>query len=168
MIKNKLNHFKITNSLSDEHINQLVVYSKEDPDVLQFTRDAKRFVTHEATKQFTDEADMYALLDNDMVVGIIWFSSKPLPNKQFTKIFDQNKYDTTFAIRLYGEAKGKGLSLPFMKEAFTRFAEEKEKSMGIWLQTRAENVRAIHLYEKFGFKQISDSDTEGCIIMICF
>jgi RimJ/RimL family protein N-acetyltransferase len=165
MTLNKLQPFKIVQSLTDTHINQLVRYSREDQDVLQFTRDAKRFEDSESTKTFIERAHVWALIDNDQLCGIIWFDSKPIPEINYTKHFDKESYDTTFAIRLYGNAKGKALSFPFMEEVFTLFYQEHGQK-GLWLQTRAENTRAIHLYQKFGFRQISEPDNENRIVMV--
>jgi ribosomal protein S18 acetylase RimI-like enzyme len=168
MEQNKLQHFTIVRSLSDDQINQLITYTHEDPDVLACTRDAQRFTDFETTKEFLKKVDFYALLDGETLCGIIWFHNKLLPDKQYKKTVDKELFTITFGIRLYGNAKGKGLARPFMTEVFAQYKQEKGKEMGIWLETRADNSRAMYVYEKFGFTQVSDPDSDGRIIMIYF
>ena len=61
----------------------------------------------------------------------------------------------TFAIRIYGSARGLGLSQKFMKTAFADLLQNQKDSQitGFWLETSNENSAAIHIYEKFGFKK---------------
>jgi ribosomal protein S18 acetylase RimI-like enzyme len=166
MAENTLNRFQIVHELTDEHIRQLVAYTKEDTDIRTFTRDDSRFANEEMVKQFTEHAALYILTNGKNLCGIIWFSPKALPDKLYIKDFEKALYTTTFAIRLYGEAKGKGLAFPFMEEAFLRFQAKDTDKQHMWLQTRAENNHAIYLYKKFGFQQVSQADDENRIIMI--
>lgn len=165
MKENTLGHFSVTRGLSEKSIQELVAYSQEDPDIRQFTRDTERFRDEAAVREFLQpETQIYALTDNERLNGIIWFAPKPLPEKEYTKVFDKDAYDTTFAIRLYGEAKGKRLSLPFMKEAFAQLNQDEEHD--VWLETIANNSRAVNLYKKFGFDQVSQPDQQNRIVMI--
>lgn len=165
-MEDKLNNYKIVHELSDEHIRQLVAYTMEDADIRWFTRDAQRFADFESAKRFIGQVKIYALLFDDELAGIIWFTNKLLPNKSYIEEFAHNLYDTTFAIRLYEPAKGKKLALPFMQEAFSQFEEQKNQNYGIWLESRADNSRAIHLYQKFGFRKISEPDSDNRILMV--
>lgn len=164
MKEKKLHHFEITQGLSEAHIAELVSYSQNDPRIKQFTRDSERFKNTVSVKSFLKHAHVYTLTDNERLNGIIWFSPKQLPEKEYTKNFDRNAYDTTFAIRLYKGAEGKGLSFPFMKEAFAHY--RKVGTSSVWLEVKEDNEKAIHLYQKFGFEQVSQPDAHGRIVMI--
>jgi ribosomal protein S18 acetylase RimI-like enzyme len=165
MKEKKLHHFEIAQGLSEANIAQLIDYSQNDPRIKQFTRDSERFKDKEAVETFLQNARVYALTDNEKLNGIIWFSPKPLPQKEYTKSLDKDAYDITFAIRLYEGAEGKGLSLPFMKEVFTHYQQE-TGSQTIWLEVKENNEKAVHLYQKFGFEQISNPDPDGRIVMV--
>ena len=72
----------------------------------------------------------------------------------------QSEFDTTAAIRLYGEARGKGLSRWFLDVALKRYGDA-----NYWLRTSSDNVSAIKTYEGLGFKIASAPDDENKIIL---
>lgn len=59
----------------------------------------------------------------------------------------------SLAISLLRSEWGKGYGSKMMEEVI-RFAREEAKAEIISLEVRSDNERAIHLYEKFGFKRI--------------
>jgi len=145
--------FKFRTGITEKQIDQLIEYSLTDESVGKFTHDKERFGDRKAFDEWTKKGRKITVMTNDNgdLLGIFWdgFMEMPLGDK---------KYNKTFAIRIYGEARGKGLALGFMKNCI--------KGKGYWLETKDENVAAKGLYNKFGFKQVSDSDEKGEIVMI--
>lgn len=141
----------IQQGILDCQIDQLLDYSHTDPDVQKFTSDPVRFKDRPSFNNWLQQGKIiYTLIDkSNNLLGIIWFSQKNPPIK-----IDAN---FTFAIRIYGPARGQGLSLDFMKTAFTDLLQSNSnpKISGFWLETHHQNSAAIHLYQKFGFKIVS-------------
>jgi ribosomal protein S18 acetylase RimI-like enzyme len=100
----------------------------------------------------------------------MWLGEKVLPEEDYNKDFNRNEFGITFGIRIYGEARGKGLSTNFMNEAINRFKDSQVygeiSKKGLWLETKADNLSAIKLYSKFGFKVVSKANNFGEIVMV--
>jgi len=145
--------FKIKKGISEKQIDQLIEYSLTDESVGKFTSDRERFKDRQAFDEWRKKGREITVMTNDNgdLLGIFWdgFMEMPLGDK---------KYDKTFAIRIYGEARGKGLAFGFMKNCI--------KGKGYWLETSDDNLAAKALYSKFGFKQVSEVDENGKIIMV--
>jgi ribosomal protein S18 acetylase RimI-like enzyme len=58
----------------------------------------------------------------------------------------------SLAIRLYPPARGKRLSAKFLEPVYKDF-QKRHKNSRLWLRTSLENIRAIKLYRRFGFKK---------------
>lgn len=144
----------IKQGISDCQIYQLIEYSHTDPEVKKFTSDSTRFKDLLSFKKWLAQGRIiYTLSDiNQNLLGIIWFGQKNPPTKISANF--------TFAIRIYGPARGKGLSQNFIKTAFTDLLQNQKHSQitGFWLETSIDNFAAIHTYEKFGFKKIDLAD----------
>jgi len=140
-----VNNFIFKSGITESQINELINYSNTDHQIIQFTSDKTRFADLSAYKLWFSKKNptIYTLTDkSNHLCGLIWFEGD------------------TFAIRLYDKARGKGLSLDFMKQAFDDF-----KPKNVWLKTSADNLPAISTYKKFGFKQTTEPDDKGKIIM---
>lgn len=139
----------VQQGILDCQIHQLIEYSHNDLDVQKFTSDSTRFNDLSSFKNWLIQGRIiYTLTDkNKNLLGIIWFGQKEPPV--------DIKANFTFAIRIYGSARGQGLSQEFMKIAFDDLLKrtEKTKITGFWLETSVNNFTAIHTYEKFGFKK---------------
>ena len=154
--------YKFKKSITGSQIDQLVKYSQTDPIIIKFTSDPIRFKDKtSATEWLGKKVSVYTLSDKDgNLIGITWFHKKPLPIRDFTTNLNSNDYPLTFAIRIYGKARGKGLSFNFMKQSFDDLNLET-----VWIETSFDNIPTIKLAEKFGFKKVSDPDPRGKIIM---
>jgi len=141
----------IKQGISDCQIHQLIEYSNTDSEIKKFTSDTIRFKDLPSFKKWLIQGRIiYTLSDiNHNLLGIIWFGQKKPPID-----IDAN---FTLAIRIYGLARGLGLSFKFMKTVFTDLLQNQKYSQitGFWLETSSKNFAAIHTYEKFGFKKIS-------------
>ena len=137
----------------EKQIDQLIEYSKTDESVQRFTADAERFKDRKAFNDWKSKGrKIFTLSDEkDNLLGIIWIGQKEI------EVGDK-KYDKTFAIRIYGEARGKGLALDFMKKSV--------KEKGIWIECSADNLPAQALYKKFGFELVSKPDKNNKVILV--
>ena len=146
--------FEIKKGILDKQIDQLIEYSLTDESVGKFTSDRERFKDRQAFNEWQQKGREIFTLNNknNDLVGIIWIGQK-------VKEISNKNYYNTFAIRIYGEARGKGLGLDFMKKAIGN-------KKGIWLECSADNLPAGSLYKKFGFKQVTEADETGKIIMV--
>ena len=144
--------FEIKKGILDRQIDQLIEYSLNDESVGKFTSDRERFKNRQAFEGWQQKGrEIFTLNNNNNLVGIVWTGLKE-------KQIGGKKYNKTFAIRIYGEARGKGLALGFMRSCI--------KEKGYWLETSNDNLAAKALYSKFGFKEVSKVDENGKIIMI--
>lgn len=151
----------IQQGILDCQIEQLIEYSRTDSDIQKFTSDPIRFADKNSFHQWQQQGRIiYTLTDPQQnLLGIIWFGHKDPPTKNTDANF-------TFAIRIYGPARGQGLSQEFMKTAFDDLLKNQKNSQitGFWLETSVDNFAAIHTYEKFGFQKIDQQSDK--IIMV--
>jgi len=141
----------IQQGILDCQIDQLITYSNTDPEIKKSTSDPTRFKDRAAFDQWlTKGRIIYTLVDkNNNLFGITWFGPKIPPVKL------DPKFNFTFSIRLYDQARGQGLSYPFLKTTFNDVLKSsKDEVTGFWLQVSKDNVPAIHTYKKIGFKKV--------------
>ena len=161
--------FFIKTELTEEQISQLVAYSNSDPEVIKFTSDPRRFKDRNAFNEWLKkERKFFALTDfHGNLAGIIWYGEQELPQNNLLGGIDPSSYNYTFAIRLYGKARGKRLSGQFMQKTFERlFKIHGTDIKGMWLETSADNLPAVRSYSSFGYRQASKPNAEGKIYMV--
>lgn len=141
---------KIKKELSKRNIGQLISYANNDEVVKKYTSDFKRFRDQESFKKWLEKGrEIYCLVDeNDNLMGISWFG---VEGEGFT-----------LALRMYGEARGKGLGYEFLKKTMDDFMKgenyQRAENQEWWLETSKENIAAIKIYEKLGFKFEKDGE----------
>jgi len=148
-------------NFKEKQIQQLLSYSQNDPLVLRYTSDKKRFADlpsfhkwNEKTPHkyiFTDEADN--------LLALVWFSHKKIP------VAGYKDYQWSLALRIYGKSRGKGLAKEFINLALENF-RAKFPDRKIWLSTSADNLAAIKTYKRFNFQEISKPNENNKILMI--
>lgn len=155
--------------LQPAQIDQLVTLTQTDPLIGQTTHDLERFKSVASiTNWLQGSREVVVLLDpTDQLLGIVWVSQKPLPTLP-VELADLNlsQYSLTFAIRLYGLARGKGLAQEFLHSALEACLQAGRFTGKLWLETKATNVSAIKTYQKLGFQQIAGPDAEQEILMV--
>ncbi len=153
---------------SPELIGQLLEKSQE-ANIRQYTPNdaAKRFGTKEMFAAWkAGGRDLYWLLGkNDDLAGIIWYGKKPFP-------FPADEEETpteTFAIRLYDGYNGKGLAVPAMRQTLRLHVQAArgrgEPVQGLWLETDTDNPAAIHVYTKFGYREVHRTDERITMVL---
>lgn len=183
-----LDSFKIKKGLSEKQINQLIGFSASDPDIGKFTSDSSRFKDRIGFDEFsTHILAYYTLVDGaDNLAGIIWFDDFPhahvIARSEMTwqsrlnqdrdanARDDKEVYGISFAIRLYGGARGKRLALPFTEKAMEDFKKSEEYKnhphSKFWLSVSPKNERAVNLYRKLGFKDLELNQEYNKLLMI--
>lgn len=167
MEDSNIDPYTVKKGLSEKQIGQLVEYAATD-EGLKFTSDPKRFKDKKSFDEFSKDILAYYVLtnENDDLLGIIWFHDLDLYlNKE-----KPSEYGISFAIRLYGEARGKGLAQPFTEEVLADFEETKEYKSHphkkIWLSVSPENEPAVKLYRKLGFKDLEINKEYNKLLMV--
>lgn len=144
--------FSLYKGWNDQLAAKLVTASREQAMVENVPRDAKeRFFDLEAahTWQNNSKREIYTLFQDDNLAGIVWFTNHPRPDLDA---------DYTYAIRMYELSRGKGLAYDFTQAAQTDFIVSNSYKGGIWLETNSDNIPARKLYEKFGYKLVSENE----------
>jgi GNAT superfamily N-acetyltransferase len=152
----------VQQGILDCQTDQLIEYSYTDSEIQKFTSDKTRFADKNSFHQWLLKGRIiYTLTDKDKnLLGIIWFGQKNPP-------LEGIKANFTFAIRIYGPARGQGLSQEFMKITFKDLLINQPKShiTGFWLETGNDNLAAIHTYQKFGFISVFQKDGKNIMIL---
>ena len=165
--------------LTEKQIDQLVQFSNDPKDeaIKSNTSDPERFKDKEAVENWLQKRRSIYTLTNDQgdLLGMSWLGAGAMPQGEFTEDFGSSKYGVTFAIRLYGEARGsgKGLSRQLTKHAIGQYKQTTEYQGltdkgqdGIWLEVSQSNGPGVALYEKSGFTPVTNPNEKGKMFMI--
>lgn len=164
----------VNKGLTDDQINQLIQYANTDKVVAAHSSDPQRFKNREKYDNWLEKGRfIYSMVDNkEKLLGIVWFGKSIFPNIKLNSEFsdlDTESYGITFALRIYDEARGNNIAKKLTAAAFTAYlASEDYRNAGgngIWLETSEENVAAVKTYNTL-FKQVSDPDEKGKIVMV--
>lgn len=158
-------HLIITHSLTDLQIDQLVQHAATDEALLKWTLDASRFHSQEAVKKWLLTHQNITVLTNGegALLGLGWVQDTPFPVDVPSTLSpaQRAKFRSTSAVRLYGEARGKGLSSWFYSRVLHDFGDA-----NIWDRVSADNVPSLRLHKKFGFQQVTEPDQENKVILV--
>jgi ribosomal protein S18 acetylase RimI-like enzyme len=172
--------FKIHLGINESQINALISYTQKlsDKDIADYTSDWKegkgRFASPVNFYKWLEKGrTIYTLIDQQgKLSGIIWFGNEPMStnDKQFTPDFNASLYNITYAIRLYGSARGVGLAAPFTRSALSHFKSTAQykntQNPGIWLVTSKDNIAAVTTYKKIGGQEVSNPSSTGRVLMV--
>lgn len=154
----------IDTELTQKTEAQLIAFSQSDVLVQRQTHDVQRFASSVVIKTWLKDREVIVLeTESEDLLGIVWLSHKVLPVLP-------PEYQLTFGIRLYSDARGKGLAIPFLKMAFRELRKtalwQKHSGAKVWLETKAFNLPAIETYKALGFTQHTQPDSNQEIIML--
>ena len=147
----RFHHYTLSSHITPAMIKQLIAYTKSDVAVQAYTEDTTRFRSLVSFATWKKKGrTIYALLEKEnRLVGVFWIGESA-PPAALAKYPASREPMLTFAVRLYAEARGKGLAAEFVLICLqTYFADHPLRA--IWLKTKKNNVPAIHTYEKLGF-----------------
>jgi ribosomal protein S18 acetylase RimI-like enzyme len=171
--KDNLGSLAVKQGLTDKQIDQLIEYANSDPKVIEFSSDSTRFANREAYNRWLKKGrSVYSMTDESGdLLGIIWYGREQMPaGKDFSSNVVPGDYGVTFAIRVYGAARGKHLAGKFMLAAQSTYVSSQDYSTivskGIWLETSESNIAAVTAYRKFGYRQVTQADDKGKILMV--
>lgn len=153
--------------ITKRQIGQLIFETLTDPEIRRWTSDRrKRFYSLESFAKWHQKGKtIYVLTDESHnLFGIIWFGKRELPKENYLYELDTDRFENTFAIRLYSVARGKGIAEKFVVDALQNFRLNSKG--GIWLETGIQNAAALHLYQKTGWLQITYPNKDGRILMV--
>ncbi|MDX1766321.1 MAG: GNAT family N-acetyltransferase [Candidatus Saccharimonadales bacterium] len=141
--------------IHSEHIDELVHFSLTDELIAEETpRDPdERFITRQSAISYLSSRPHYTLVsENGGFAGLIWFGAQ----EWHTDVAESPNY--TFAIRIYGDARGNGYAPEFVNQALLYFIFDKDPN-GVWLEYNTDNTAARHLYDKTHWVEIDQRQT---------
>lgn len=100
------------------------------------------------------EAEFISGMENscDDIMLVVKDGSKITGNASLNRLLRRMKYRGDFAVSVAKEYWNKGIGSKLLHEVIN-FAKENSFEV-IDLQVRSDNLPAVHLYEKFGFKKV--------------
>lgn len=140
-------HLLFREGIDENDIQQLLHQSLEDEYILELLPgDWRRFANMETYEQRKAEGRVHYLLRDEErnIRGVTWVKPEARP------FFNQQWASHTFGIRLYEQARGKGLAEQLLGASLSDFMEQQPVS-GFWLATATHNP-AQQLYKKCGFE----------------
>jgi len=165
---------RVKHGLTEEQINQLIQFANHDDLVKKHSSDSRRFKDREAFNKWLGKGrSIYAMEAHDgRLLGIVWFGKSIFPEAKLKPEFkdlDTDYYGITFALRIYGEARGQKIAKKLTAAAFTAYLKSEDYKEaggnGFWLETSQDNKAGVKTYLPL-FTQVSDANENGRIIMI--
>jgi len=160
----------ITSGITDHLVTQLINYSNNDESVVKNTSDKKRFKDQSTYNEWLKKGrKIFTLTDKEQnLLGIMWYGKEEMPREaKYIEGIDTSQYNYTFAIRLYGRARGQRLAGKFMKATFDIFMKSSPVDFrGLWLETSADNTVAVKAYKSSRFKEASTPSEGNRILMV--
>ncbi|MBI2597457.1 hypothetical protein HYW41_04835 [Candidatus Daviesbacteria bacterium] len=113
------------------------------------------------TYVLTDSVD-----DAGDLCGIFWAGQKELPHRtDYTESLDPKFYQHTYAFRLYGPARGKGLSHAVLTVCMGDYVSRLTLPVGAWLEVNGLNPPALRMDQKMGYRVVSGLNDQGQLIL---
>lgn len=162
---------RIYQGITDMQVAQLINFTNTDALVQRNTSDVNRFKDLRTYERWRSKGrTVYTLADEGQtLLGIIWLGNEPLPEKTFLFPLNLLDFTTTLAMRIYGDARGKGIAKAFLIPTLRHFICQREgskNSSGIWIETSVDNTPVLRSFSSVGFTQATKQDERKKIIMV--
>lgn len=160
-------------------IDQLICYTRIETDPIKLDGDENRFMSHEQFNAWRKKGrSIYLLTDEPRgeeltgdLTGIWWVGEKPLPERDDYYAIDDillspEVYNQTSGFRLYGLARGAGLSdaiLTYCKQH--HFEQSGQQQMGYWAEVYSRNAISLRMNAKMGFNPVTRPNADGTVIV---
>jgi len=162
-------HLYVEPGIHEKQIRALISHSQTDPLGQIFTSDAVRFASLEAFEKWRIEKDrtIYILTnDKEDLCGIAWLGKKQIPDGyEYPEGFDRSAFPHTIAVRVYEPTRGQGIASKFESIVIRHYSERvlgkghpPDLPYGIWAEMHVDNVSAIRLCTRVGFRQIASDN----------
>jgi RimJ/RimL family protein N-acetyltransferase len=154
---------------SDPDLERQLIEKSREPSILKYTPkdSSRRFRDQKSLEAWrAGGREVYWLLgQDDDLAGIIWYGKKDFP----LDIDLPDRPTETFAIRIYDGYNGHGLAVPSMRQTLRMHAlaaaSRGEAPAGIWLETDVDNPAALHVYDKFGYREVARDDKRVTMVL---
>ncbi len=163
--------FYIHSGLTSRHVDSLIAFTRIETDPIKLDGDEYRFMSLEQYETWKQKGRaVYALTDrvdeDGNLYGIFWAGQKELPQRtDYTEYLDPKFYQHTYAFRLYGSARGKGLSHPILTICMDDYVSRLKLPVGAWLEVSGVNPAALRMDQKMGYKIVSGLNDQGRLIL---
>ncbi len=164
-------YFYIHPGITQDQVRQLIAITEAEKDPISLDGDEQRFTSLELYKAWKQKnRSIYALTDSlnneGDLYGIFWAGKKTLPDRtDYLESLDPNFYQHTYAFRLYGAARGKGLSHPVLSFCMGNYIGNQTLPIGAWLEVSGLNQAALRMDQRMGYRVVSGVNEEGRLIM---
>lgn len=163
--------FYIQFGLTQKHVNQLIMFTQAETDEIKLDGDEKRFMSLEQYAVWRQKGRaIYTLIDSieegGNLCGIFWAGQKDLPQRSdYTENLDREFYRHTYAFRLYGSARGHGLSHLVLSVCMNDYVGRLNLPIGAWLEVSGLNASALRMDQKMGYRVVSGLNNRGRLVL---
>jgi hypothetical protein len=163
--------FYIHSDLTPNQVKRLIAFTQAEDDPIKLDGDEGRFMSLEQYLAWRQKGrTIYALTDNagreGNLAGIFWAGQKPLPvRNDYTTPLNPELYTYTYAFRLYGPARGIGISQTVLKTCIDDYVERLTLPTGFWLEVSGLNPAALHMDQKMGYKIASGLNDQNRLVL---
>lgn len=105
--------------------------------------------------------------DDGNLLGIFWAGQKELPQRtDYTECLDPAFYRHTYAFRLYGAARGQGISHAVLSVCMGDYIGKCVLPAGSWLEVSGLNPPALKMDQKMGYRVVTGLNDQGRLIVV--
>lgn len=163
--------FYIHSGITSSGVDQLIAFTRAEKNPINLDGDGERFMSLEQYETWRQKGrTIYTLTDSvdkeSNLCGIFWAGQKELPQRtDYTESLDPKFYQHTYAFRLYGSARGKGLSHAVLSFCMGDYVSRLTLPVGAWLEVSGLNPPALRMDQKMGYRVVSGLNDKGRLIM---
>ncbi len=163
--------FYIHRGITLNQVDQLIAFTQAEIDQVKLDGDGQRFMSRQQYEVWKRKRRMvYSLTDcareNGNFCGIFWAGQKELPPRtDYLETLDPKFYQHTYAFRLYGCARGQGLSHIILSTCMGDYISRLVLPLGSWLEVSGSNPAALHMDQKMGYRIVSGLNEQGRLVL---